>query len=275
MAQNPLQQYFRQPRVFIGLPSNGVYNKPGTINGDANHMPVFGMTGMDEILMKTPDALLAGESTVKVIESCCPFIKDGWDISVIDLDLVLAAIRIATYGNTMNVKHVCPNCATENEYDINLSTIIEHSATCKYDNSIVLDELTVKIRPITYKESTDYSQQNFQIRQKLLQTDAITDDGERKKVVAELIQELAVLQNNIIAAGIESVNAGNQVVSDKVFILEWLSNADKTIFDRIKERYQQNQEDWQTPDQVVVCENCHTTNKLAIELDNSNFFENA
>lgn len=275
MAQNPLQQYFRQPKVFIGLPSNGVYNKPGTIAGDASHMPVFGMTGMDEILMKTPDALLSGESTVKVIESCCPFIKDAWDISVIDLDLILAAIRIATYGNTMNVKHVCPNCSTENEYDINLSTIIEHSATCTYDNSVVLDELTVKIRPITYKESTDYAQQNFQIRQKLLQTDAIPDDGERKKVVAELIQELAVLQNQIISSGIESVNAGNQVVTDKVFILEWLQNADKTIFDRIKERYQQNQEDWQTPDQVVVCENCNSTNKLAIELDNSNFFENA
>jgi hypothetical protein len=275
MAQNPLQQYFRQPKVFIGLPSNGVYNKPGTIAGDANHMPVFGMTGMDEILMKTPDALLAGESTVKVIESCCPFIKDAWNISVIDLDLVLAAIRIATYGNTMNVKHVCPTCSTENEYDINLSTIIEHSATCKYDNSIVLDELTVKIRPITYKESTDYSQQNFQIRQKLLQTDALTDEAERKKTVSELIQELAVLQNAIIAAGIESVNVSNQVVSDKVFILEWLQNADKTIFDRIKERYQQNQEDWRTPDQIVVCESCSTTNKLAIELDNSNFFENA
>jgi len=275
MAQNPLQQYFRQPKVFIGLPSNGVYNKPGTITGDASHMPVFGMTGMDEILMKTPDALLAGESTVKVIESCCPFIKDGWDVSVIDLDLVLAAIRIATYGNTMNVKHVCPNCSTENEYDINLSTIIEHSATCKYDNTIVLDELTIRIRPITYKESTDYAQHNFQIRQKLLQTDALTDDTERKQVVAELIQELAVLQNDIIAAGIESVEFGNQVVSDKVFILEWLQNTDKTVFDRIKERYQQNQKDWQTPDQVVVCENCNTTNSIAIELDNSNFFENA
>jgi len=275
MAQNPLQQYFRQPKIFIGLPSNGVYNKPGTIAGDASHMPVFGMTGMDEILMKTPDALLAGESTVKVIESCCPFIKDAWDISVIDLDLILSAIRIATYGNTMNVKHVCPNCSTENEYDINLSTIIEHTATCKYNNSIVLDELTVKIRPITYKESTDYSQQNFQIRQKIFQTDAIIDDVERKKIVSELLQELAVLQNQIIASGIESVNVSNQVVSEKDFILEWLQNTDKTIFDRIKERYQQNQEEWRTPDQVVVCENCNTTNTLAIELDNSNFFENA
>jgi hypothetical protein len=53
MANNPLQQYFRQPKIFINLPSQGVYNKPGSIQGEVSNMPVFGMTGMDEILMKT------------------------------------------------------------------------------------------------------------------------------------------------------------------------------------------------------------------------------
>ena len=77
MSNNPLQQYFRQPKVFITLPSHGVYNKPGTITGSFENMPIFGMTGMDEILLKTPDALLTGESTVKVIQSCCPNIVDG------------------------------------------------------------------------------------------------------------------------------------------------------------------------------------------------------
>ena len=51
MATNPLQKYFRQPKIFIKLPSAGVYCQPGNIQGDSNHMPVYGMTGMDEIIM--------------------------------------------------------------------------------------------------------------------------------------------------------------------------------------------------------------------------------
>ena len=136
MAQNPLQQYFRQPKIYISLPSGGTYNKPGTINGDPNRLPVFGMTGMDEILMKTPDALLAGESTVKVINSCCPAITDPWDLSSLDIDLVLTAIRIATYGGDINIANVCTECDTANEYSLPLSVLIDHYATCQYDNKI-------------------------------------------------------------------------------------------------------------------------------------------
>ena len=66
MAQNPLQNYFRQPKVFLRLPSMGIYNKPEAIQGNVESIPVYGMTGMDEIILKTPDALISGESTVKV-----------------------------------------------------------------------------------------------------------------------------------------------------------------------------------------------------------------
>ena len=71
---NPLQQYFRQPKIFISLPSKGLYYGAGSFQGDYNSVPIMAMTGMDEILMKTPDALFNGEATFKVIESCCPFI---------------------------------------------------------------------------------------------------------------------------------------------------------------------------------------------------------
>ena len=66
MAVNPLQKYFRQPKIYIKFPSGGIFNKPGTIQGDVTNTPVYGMTGMDEIIVKTPDALLSGESTAQV-----------------------------------------------------------------------------------------------------------------------------------------------------------------------------------------------------------------
>lgn len=275
MTINPLQQYFRQPKVFIGLPSHGVYNKPGTIQGDADHMPVFGMTGMDEIIMKTPDALLAGESTVKVIQSCCPSIKDAWDLSVIDLDLVLTAIRIATYGNAMEVTQTCSHCGELNDYSINLTEVIDHFQRVQYNNKVRIGDLTVSLRPITYKQSNDFGLKNFQLTQQFVQTDSIENDDERKQKVAELFKELAVLQNIIFSAGIESVEFGNTKVVEEHYIREWLENSENNVIDALKKHYDDNKKTWNFPPSIIKCDECGTENTVSIELDGSSFFGKA
>jgi hypothetical protein len=275
MAQNPLQQYFRQPKIYISLPSMGVYNKPGSISGEVSNIAIFGMTGMDEIMMKTPDALMSGESTVKVIESCCPAITDAWELSNLDADLILAAIRIATFGNIMNVDHTCPNCNTENEYALDLSNRIDHFSKCKYDNTVVLKELVVKLQPLTYRQTTAFSLRNFQLQQKLSQTAAITDEANQKKVISELFSEIGVLQTEIFAANIESVQAGDVVVGEREYINEWLRNSDKNVFDTIRLQFDANRTTWEVPAYPITCDNCGRESKLTIDLDHSNFFGNA
>ena len=275
MAQNPLQQYFRQPKIFIGLPSHGAYNKPSTIVGDFERLAVFGMTGMDEILLKTPDALLSGESTVKVIQSCVPAITDPWDLSTLDADLVLSAIRIATYGNELNIMHVCSQCSTENEYTLDVNTMIDHYASCTYNNKLVLKDLTIVTRPLTYQQSTDFALQNFQYQQKLKNIDALTDEVEKKALMNEVFNDLAELRNAVYSAGIESISTGTQVVNEREFIIEFLNNCDKTIIDSIARHVSENQKTWTVPDQRVVCDNCGAENEVSVDLDQSNFFVTA
>ena len=95
---NPLNKYFRQAAIHITLPSNGDY-PPHVITPSATgEFPVMPMTAKDEIKFKTPDALMNGQGVVDVIQSCCPDIKDAWQIRSHDLDTILIAIRIATYG---------------------------------------------------------------------------------------------------------------------------------------------------------------------------------
>ena len=149
MGNNPLQQYFRQPKIFLRLPSLGVYNDQTSIQGNVESLPIFGMTGMDQIISKTPDALISGESTVKVIESCCPSIKNAWDITSIDIDCVLVAVRIATFGDKYQVTHKCSSCDEINEYEIDLSSYIDHFNNCVYDSKIVYDDLIIRIKPLT------------------------------------------------------------------------------------------------------------------------------
>lgn len=275
MANNPLQQYFRQPKIYVSLPSQGIYYTPGVINGDPTRLPVFGMTGMDEILFKTPDALLAGESTAKVISSCCPSITDPWETSLIDLDLILSAVRIATFGNELNVGHKCTKCGTEHDYALNLTKFIEHYSTCQYDNRVVLDDLSVIIRPLSYKQNTEFALRNFAVQQKLFQIGQLTDVETQQKANKEIFDELTVLRNEIFTAGIESIDTGKVVVTERAFIEEWVANVDLEIVDRIKDHMERNRIAWIPPAQQVKCDACGHEDEVRIELDQSNFFAKA
>lgn len=275
MAQNPLQQFFRQPKVFIELPSKGIYNKPGTIQGDPLRVAVYGMTGMDEIIMKTPDALLSGESTAKVIGSCCPSINDPWDLSLLDIDLLLTAIRIATFGGELTITSACSNCQSENNYDINLNTIIDYFGSCSYENTIVLAELTVITRPLNYRQSSEFSIKNFEIQQRLKQLTDITDSAERKVAMDSLFSQVASLRNEVLALAIESVNTGSTVVTERQFIREWLDNAESTVIQTIFNHVDANKERWATPKQSVKCDSCKHEQSIFVDLDQSNFFAKA
>jgi hypothetical protein len=275
MPQNPLQQYFRQPKIFVKLPSQGVYNQPGAITGDVNNMPVFGMTGMDEILMRTPDALLSGESSVKIVQSCCPGIKDAWDMSILDSDMMFTAIRIATYGNLIDVTHKCEHCSAENDYELDITKFIEHFSKCVYDNKLVLTDLVIHTRPLTYSQSNDMNLKNFQLRQKLSQVEGITDDEQRKRVFEEIAIELGSIQNEIVLMTIESVEVGKTNVTERSYIAEWLINCDRDIFSKIKDHIDTNKDKWTLPTFPVECAECHQATNLNISMDQSNFFVRA
>jgi hypothetical protein len=275
MPTNPLQQYFRQPKVYIGLPSQGVFNQLGTLQGDVTNMPVFGMTGMDEIIVKTPDSLMTGESTVRVIQSCCPAIKDAWALSSLDLEAVLAAIRIATYGNEITIGHTCPSCKTENEYTLDLSKIIEHFKTFVYDGKVVCEQLTINLQPLTYKQATEYNLKNYHLQRRLAQASALENEEEQTAIIQELFKELGVLQNQIFTSSVESVEIADKTVTEREFIEEFMINCDKEIFDRIKLQFEKNRSSMRAPPFEGVCDSCGEKNSVYLELDESSFFAKA
>jgi hypothetical protein len=274
MAANPLQQYFRQPKIYVSLPSQGIFNAPGTINGDPSQLAVSAMTGMDEVIIKTPDALFTGEASVKVIESCCPSIKNAWELSTLDTDLMFVAIRIATYGNNMTVLNACVKCDTPTEYELNLNTVIEHFSKCTFENTVHLKDLVVKIKPLTYKQQTDYNLQVYELQKKVRQTTDIVDPVEQQNELNRLWEELATLQLALNITSIDSVQTPDQTVTERSFIEEWLANSEKETTQKIAEVINTNKTNWSIPTYPVVCGNleCKHETNLVIELDNSNFF---
>ena len=69
-AINPLSGHFRQPAIYLKLPSRGHFYPDNGIDlpvtGD---IPVYPMTVRDELTLKTPDALMNGVGVINVIKS--------------------------------------------------------------------------------------------------------------------------------------------------------------------------------------------------------------
>jgi len=272
---NPLQKYFRQPKIYIRLPSQGVYYSGDAVDNATAEIPIMSMTGMDELLLKTPDALMNGEATVRVIQSCVPNIKNAWEICNLDLDQLLVAIRIATYGTSMSVGHICPNCGSDNDYNVDLMNLVNHFNGCKYDNKIIIDDLTIFIRPLDYKKMTEFNIKNFELQRQLRQILDLEDEDAKNKMIAELYEKLAVIQNESYIESIESVQAPAGVVNEREYITEWIINSEKSMFDAIKLQIEKNNQTWRVPEMDVKCEACEHESAVAIQMDQSNFFVGA
>ena len=73
---NPLNKYFRQPAIYVSLPTGGNYPPHVVTPSKTGEFGIMPMTAKDEIRFKTPDALMNGEGVVDVIHSCVTDIKD-------------------------------------------------------------------------------------------------------------------------------------------------------------------------------------------------------
>lgn len=235
LTPNPLQKYFRQPKIYIQLPSQGKYYPVGSIDIPENgQFPVYPMTARDEIMMKTPDALVNGETTVSVIQSCMPNIKNAWDVPNIDLDVILIAIRIASYGETMEVGINVPVTKEERTYDLNLVQMMDTMTSVQYDNSVIIDDLTVHIKPLTYRDFTETSMKTYEEQKifNILNNDDISTEEKLAKFNTSF-RKLTDLTIVTLEKSVQRISGDGFEVTDPMHIREFVDNADKSVFKHI------------------------------------------
>ena len=150
LGQNPLQKHFRQPKIYLKLPSQGRWYPNGAIDLPENgEIPIYSMTAKDELTFKTPDALLNGQSVVDVIQSCAPNIKNAWAVPSVDLDCLLVAIRMATFGEKLEVNVNIPNTEIQKTYEVDCKLLIDRYINAKFQDVMHIDGFTVTLKPIS------------------------------------------------------------------------------------------------------------------------------
>jgi hypothetical protein len=274
VKKNPLAGYYRQPKVYVKLPSNGKFYAKGSLDVSSNgEYAVYAMTAKDELMFKTPDALLSGQSTVEVIKSCVPSILDPWVMPSIDLDFLLVAIRVATYGSKMEVNSKCPKCDEESKYDVDLSSWIGQVGTFAYEEQIETGDLKFYVRPYTYKEMTKTQIKTLE-QQKIFNIvgDEKLSDEEKIRLFNESFVKLTSLTVEIIADCVIKIVTPDGETEDKDQIKEFVMTAGKEHFDSISNHLAKMKNEIEFKAQHVQCGSCKHEFEMPITLDQSNFF---
>jgi hypothetical protein len=195
------------------------------------------MTAKDELLLKVPDAVMSGQAVVDVIQHCIPNIKNAWQMPAIDLDVALIAIRLATYGEKMTTP-ITFGDDIEMEYTVDLRNVMDDLLnTITWDPVVqVSDDLTVFVRPMTYKQISESALKTFET-QKIMQVvnNDKLEEAEKLKLFKESFSKLTDITLGMVRSSIIRIDSSEGSTDNPKFITEFIENVDKDIFNKIQE----------------------------------------
>jgi hypothetical protein len=158
--ENPLLSHFRKPKLKIKLPSRGKWYPPNSLTLDeTGSLKVYAMTAADDIKLRTGDASFTGTNIYEVISSCIPEILKPEFVSHIDLDVILLAIRGASYGDKFDFSVVVPNTSLIRKIPLSVNKLIRelNNRPEQWDDDIIIEDetnqrLQLKIEPLEIKD---------------------------------------------------------------------------------------------------------------------------
>ncbi len=275
MSDNPLMSHMRQETVFVRLPSKGNFYTQKPDLTDDGEIGVRAMTSADEIAMKVPDALFNGEATYRILKSCCPRIKDPKEMPYNDVDVVLMAIRRATYGNELNVPVKCKNneCNNEQEYIKEIDPLLAQIPLLEDTYTVTVGDLTVYLRPIDLQSTTQLQIQA--VEQIKINDTLATFEGNQDQITSfqNSMRTIADSNTEIISRCVYIVELPDKKrVEDPKQIQEWINNIDVITYNSIMNKLLEIQS---VVMKVVVegnCVKCNEPFSQPLIVDQSHFF---
>ncbi len=270
---NPLKQYFRRPAIYFALPSGGKYYAPGVVNIPPNgELPVYPMSSIDEISVRTPDGLYNGASTVSVIKSCIPDILDPWQLNSVDLEAVIIALRAASVDGKMEILSTCPACEEESKYDIDLLKLLAEKVDIDYDTPLNVGELSIYFRPLTFSESNDNGKRRFELEKMMMGIQDLEDIEQKQSLANEALKNMNGLLRDIIIQMIHYIKTPETTVYEKQYISEYLDQCDAKINKLVKDYSAELRQKNDTKPLHIKCIHCQNEYKQGLVLNFTDFF---
>lgn len=275
---NPLQKFYRREKLYVKLPSRGNFYRQGVVEfNEDQELGILPMTAADEIVLKNPDALLTGKAVADVIKSCVPGVKDPRKLLACDLDVLMIAVRRASYGEESMMTVACPKCEAENTYALDLDQLINSTDTLAENYEVVLpSNLTVFVMPGTFETMVKQNKAAFENAkaQRALGTATLSDEA-AMKLLSSAFSSLTKLNFEIIYEAIVKVvytdAAGPVEVTDKKHIKDFIQNIDRADVDLIEAKIQEVNKVGIAKTMPATCTSCGHKWDARIEFNPVNF----
>ena len=279
---NPLKRYYRQPQISIQLPSKSRYYAADVVETTTTgEHPVLPMTAIDELAFRTPDSMMNGQATVDVINSCIPTILDPWQLVNYDIDTVLIAVRIASYGETIDVTSGVPGTNESATHTVSLPQMLEQLRNIEVTDTCELkDGLKITVSPLTYKQITESQLKTFEQQRIYAQVSQSQMTAEEKtKRFTDSFKILSELNMSLLISNIERITLpSGESVTDREQIKQFVENADAKLIKELENklidiRQQGSIKPFKakaTEEQIKA--GAPATYEVPITFDNANFF---
>lgn len=257
MSQNPLLDELSTslPGVTVALPSQGRFYEPGVLaeGTDVNEVEVGTLSMVDELKYRDPFLLASGRAMRDMVRRICPAVLDPDKLCDIDMEAIILAARIASYGEEMEVEVTCSNPATVEELDPDTQEptgktfpVCEHqdkytadliSLMQKYAPLENLDEYDfvlkpwgqkIAFKPMSHEMSLHVTKMMMQRNKEIAEFEGINDDDalfndgamdayvRAMTTTVEMTVDLLVDTIHMVTA------ASGAVITDKGMIHEWI-----------------------------------------------------
>lgn len=273
---NPLSAYFREPGIFVKLPSQGNFSADDSIEFTANgEVGIYPMTAKDEIWFKNPDALLNGVAIENVLNSCCPSIHDIRNLPINDINVLLLGLRYSSYGKALHLKSTCPKCKTENSFAVNIEDLLDNLNFLDAEYSITVNNLKIYLKPYTYDSMIKATIVTFEEAKvvQLIQNEDLSDD-ERKELIKDSFQRIHNLSIMLMSNSIvKIITPDNKTIKDINFISEWLNEIDRKTYSELKNKFEEINKIGVPTNYYVKCKKCEHEFLIDLAYDPATFFE--
>ena len=253
---NPLMLKTKMPGVTVKLPSGGLlYGTRGELDRKVKHgeLHVYPMTAMHEIILKSPDKMLSGDSLREVFAHCIPEITNIDEICTKDIDYLMLILRKVSYGDNLTITytHDCHE-KKKHEYVVDLNVLVAQSKS--------IDPITMASRfmiTLPNDQVIQFSPLRYRDAIELMQSTDAEDDKSNVHALFGVILSLIVDVDGI---------------TDKSMILEWLG-ALPVAYITIVLKEVEKVSSW-GPDYKydVKCVDCAETLQLNVPINPSSFF---
>lgn len=275
---NPLSQYYREPGIFIKLPSQGNFNEEDDIEFSVTgEVEVYPLTAKDELWLKNPDALANGESIEKILKSCAPGIKSIRTLPTSDVSVLLLGMKFATYGQELTLTSKCPKCKTENHFSVDINELLSNMNFLKSEYVVELSNgIKVWCKPHTYDCTTQMAIITFEEAKlmQILDAQGVSDE-EKKHAVSQAFAKIQDTGFYITAQSIiKVVTPDEKTVKDTDQIYDWLCNISIKSYNQIKDKITEINETGIPKSVTLTCANekCKHEYPVDVTFDPSNFF---